>query len=66
MDRSFNIYTGKMISPEPQQEHETFMECDKRYSDNNVIRDIYIYVIKGEQKRNILSCIVIKFMAVLP
>lgn len=31
-----------MISPEPQQEHETFMECDKRYSDNNVIRDIYI------------------------
>jgi hypothetical protein len=55
-----------MISPEPQQEHETFMECDKRYSDNNVIRDIYIYVIKGEQKRNIRSCIVIKFMAVLP
>jgi hypothetical protein len=44
LDRSFNIYTGKMISPEPQQEHETFMECDKRYSDNNVIRDIYIYM----------------------
>jgi len=56
--------TGKMISPEPQQEHETFMECDKRYSDDNVIRGICN---KGRTvKKHYFSCIVTKFMAVLP